>query len=319
MKALARFAALALPVSPLAAADHAEAIEADLDLPPRLDISKFIDATTFGATASHGMDFNELTRGDVDFSEARLWTFLSKPIDLGGDWSLLPSLNYTFSRLETDVSPLTPGPLPPRFDESLHEVSLPTIFYHSSRGSRWYYGAYVEPAIRSDFSSVDSRDFFLSAALAAAYQVNDCLVVGFGVYASDITNDPFLVAGPGFVWTPTPDWLVTYYGPKFIARREFGERHRLGFEAAWNGGQWNVDTPGFFGSQSAKLDYSSIRAGFYWKYNLVSELWLELGAGMTFGNELRLESPGGRDQYPLAYGEMDGAPYVSLGLSVNRW
>ncbi|MGE9271537.1 MAG: DUF6268 family outer membrane beta-barrel protein, partial [Verrucomicrobiales bacterium] len=198
---------------------------------------------------------------------------------------------------------------------SLHELTLPNFLLYQPEGSRWFHGFYNNLGLRSDFESIDSRDFFLSAAIGSGYQFNETFILGFGVYASDITNEPWLVPAPVFVWMPTPEWLVTYYGPKFIARKEFGDNTRFGFEASWNGGSWNIDTVG----GSLNLDVSSLRTGLFWKQRIHKELWAEIGAGLTLANELTVTSPGGRDLFPNTYGTMDAAPYVSLGISVNRW
>jgi hypothetical protein len=172
--------------------------------------------------------------------------------------------------------------------------------------------------IRSDLGTVDSRDFFLAAAIGSGYRFSDNFMLGLGVYASDLTNAPLFMPAPVFAWTPTEDWLISFYGPRFIARRELGPNVRLGFEASWNGGSWNVDSPTPL-QDSVRVDMRSFRTGFFYRQRLIGELWGEIGAGYSFANELKVNSPGGRDLFPTAYGSADSAPYFSLGLSLNRW
>lgn len=279
-----------------------------------LDISKYIDVLSFRTTHSSGMDFDGVTPGDIDYTQSSLFALLGKAGDSDGlMW--VPALNYEYSSIDINAYPFGVGPLAPKFDDGLHQISLPNFLIYSSPNSNWFHGAYIAPAIYSDFDRIDSRDFFLSAAIGSGYQFNDCLTVGFGVYASDITNDPFLVAAPVFFWTPTEDWLVGYYGPRFVARHDLNDNHVIGLEAAWNGGSWSVDAF----NTDMRLDMNSIRAGLYYKYRLAGETWLELGAGYTFANEITLNTPGGTNLFPVTLGDLESAPYVSLGITVNRW
>ena len=285
----------------------------EVDELPTLDISRFIDVLSLRSTYNGPLDFNELTRGDVDYTQAKLFSFLGLVGGKDSEFTWAPILNYRYSNLAVDTLNTFPG-----FDDSLHELTFMSFGLYSPKNSRWLHGFFSNFGLRSDFGSVDSNDFFLAGAIGSGYQFNERFTLGFGLYASDITNDMFIVPAPVFFWMPTEDWLISYYGPKFIARREFGPNTRIGFEAAWNGGSWNIDSRDPL-QDSLRIDLRSIRAGLYLKQRIYGELWGEIGAGYTFANELKVRSPGGRDLYPTAYGEMDGAPYLTLGLSINRW
>lgn len=278
------------------------------------EIADFIDAFNVRAAYTPGMDFNELTRGDIDYFKSGFTAMLGQ-IEAPGDITWLPGLIYEYSSIDLDATSFAGMPAAPRFDDGLHLVSLPNFLIRDDPRSRWFQLFFVNPGIQSDFHHVDSRDFRLAAAVAAGYRVNDCLTLGFGIYGSDLTNDPFVMGAPGFLWRPTDDWLVTYFGPKFIASRSFGDHIRFGADAEWHGGNWSVET--FNRSQRLHLD--SIRAGLFYKHEIASDLWLEFGLGYTFANSLELVSEGGRDLYPAALGEMDSAPYARVMLSVHRW
>ncbi|MBK1826033.1 DUF6268 family outer membrane beta-barrel protein [Haloferula rosea] len=285
----------------------------DVEIGGSMDITPFIDVLTLRGTHTPGMSFNELTRGEMDFTTLNTYAILGVAGGKGSSLTWVPMLNYTYSSL--DVSPLTPVP---GFDESLHEITLPNFLLYNRSGSKWFHGFYNSFGLRSDLGNVDSRDFFLSAAIGSGYQFNEKFALGFGVYASDITNDPFIVPAPVFVWMPTEDWLISYYGPRFIVRKEFGSDIRFGFEAGWNGGNWNVDSP-IASQDSLRVNLSSFRFGLFYKQRIYGNFWGEVGVGYTVGNELKVNSPGGRDLFPFAYGEADSAPFFSLGLTLNRW
>lgn len=278
-----------------------------------IDIARYLNAATFEASHSYGMELDR-SAAEFEFSELSLFAFLSKPVDLGGDWSAISYLDFRASRINIDGNPLIGG-LADDIETDLFRVGVPFMVYHSSDTSRWTYGAWISPAISSDFDHVNSEDFFLDGAIAAAYQVNDCLLVGAGVYVSDALDDIGAIPGVGFVWTPTEDWLISYYGPRFIARYELNDRNQIGLEVASNGGVWNIDG----NDRSLKLNLNSWRSGLYYRYNLAGELWIEAGGGMTFANDLELQTRDGLGLFENQLGKAESAPYAYIGLSMARW
>ncbi|MEM1083633.1 MAG: DUF6268 family outer membrane beta-barrel protein [Verrucomicrobiota bacterium] len=276
-------------------------------------IADFIDATTLSGRQVGGMDLDN-SPADFDFTEYRFTSFFTKPINLWGDWQLMPWLDLRASQFDFGGNPLI-GSLRDDIETDLFHIGLPMALYHFSEGSRWAYGAFVNPTLSSDFDHVNSDDFFLDAALAFAYQWNDCLWVGAGIYVGDMLDDPFFIGGAGFIWVPDDNWLVSFYGPRFVARRDLGERHQLGFEVSTNGGDWNVDA----GNISSKVEFNSWRGGLFYRYNLTGELWLKLGGGMTFGNELNFSTREGTGLFQNRLGEADAAPYAFVSLSMARW
>ncbi|MEP4077109.1 DUF6268 family outer membrane beta-barrel protein [Haloferula sp.] len=280
---------------------------------PALDIAQYIDVLTIRAKQSYGMELDN-SPAEFDFTEISLLAFITDPIELGNDWSAIAYLDFRASNMSFDGNPLI-GTFADDLETDLFRVGLPFIVYHAEESSPWTYGAWVSPAISSDFDHIDSDDIFVDAAIAVAYQFNDCLAIGAGIYAADIGRDAEFFPGVGFAWTPTDDWLVTFYGPRFIARREFNERHRLGVEVSTNGGTWNIDAD----NNSLKLNLRSWRAGLYYRYNFTGNLWLEASAGFTFANKLDLDTRGGTELFQNSLGEADSAPFAALAFTVNRW
>ncbi|MGB6223424.1 DUF6268 family outer membrane beta-barrel protein [Haloferula sp.] len=305
-------AALACGLALPAWADKS-ALEPQLSDPYEFDISRFIDVLNFRAVYSSGMELDN-SPVEFDFTELSLAAFLTKPLKLGGDWSAIAYLNFEASQFEFDGNPPI-GTVIDDIESDLYRIGVPIVVLNTSANSPWSYGAWISPSISSDFDHVDSDDFFLDVAIAAAYQVNDKLLVGGGVFASDILHDPFVIPGIGFVWTPREDWLVSFYGPRFVARRDINDRNQIGFEITNNGGLWNIDS----GNASRRLDFSSWRSGLYYRYNVAGEIWLHAAAGFTFANELQVQTRDGTDLFPNQLGDADPSPYVSLGISLARW
>ena len=278
-----------------------------------VDISEYIDALTLKATYSSGMDLDN-SPTEFDFTDLSLTAFLTKPIDLGGDWSFITYVDLSASSFDFERSPLI-GSFTDDLDSDLYSVGLPFVIYNSVEGSRWSYGVWINPSISSDFQHIDGDDFFVGGAIAAGYQVNECFTIGGGVYFSDIFHDIGVIPGIGFVWAPTEDWVITYYGPRFVARYDLNDRNQIGLEVSYNGGDWNIDAD----NNSLQIDYSSWRTGLYYRYNVTGQVWLEAAAGFTFANEFNLQTRGGTELFQNRLGDAESGVYGSLGVSVARW
>jgi len=251
---------------------------------------------------------------EFDFTELSLTAFLTKPISLGGDWTAIAYLDLRVSEFDINGNALI-GTFVDDIQTDLFRVGIPFAIVHSKAGSRWAYGAWVNPAISSDFDHIDSADIFVDGAVAATYQWNENLVVGAGVYVSDMFRDIWAIPGAGFFWTPTEDWFISYYGPRFVARHDINDHNQIGFEVSTGGGTWNIDA----NNNSLKLNLRSWRTGLYYRHNLVGDIWLEAAAGYTFGNKLELQTRGGLGLFENRLGKAQSAPYASVGVSVARW
>lgn len=288
------------------------AIPQETDL-TTIDFSEFLQVVSARAAYTGTMDFDGLTPGGASFSNLSLFSLLGK-VETPGGLTWLPSISYELSHFDFDARPFGLAPGAPDLEDTLHNISFPNYLIWQ-QNDRWFHSLVVTPGIQSNFDSFDSRDFFLSFAAGSAYRVNDDLLVGAAVYGSNLTNDPFFILGAGFIWTPGDDWLVSYYGPRFVVRRDLGDNDSIAFEAAWNGGEWSIQSFNL----DTRLDYSSYRAGLRYRHRLQGELWFDIAAGFTFGNEITLVSPGGRDLFPTALGTAGSSPYVHVGVSLATW
>lgn len=279
-----------------------------------VNITDFIDVLSTRAVHTSGMEFNGLTRGDADFTSVGIFALLGLN-EFAPDWFWVPAFRYDYSHLDINAAPFGANPAAPALDNDLHRLSLQSFIVNTPDDSKWMHGAYLSAGVSSDFAGVSSRDIDLMMAFGSGYRFTDRFMLGFGVFGSNLLNDPFVIPAAVFFWTPTDDWLISYYGPRFVVRRNFGDNIRFGLEGGWNGGWWGIDA---FGSKS-RLDVDSLRTGLYYRQRIAGEAWFEIGAGYTFFNEIRILSPGGRDNFPGVLGETDPAPYVSVGFSLRRW
>ncbi len=289
--------ALALPPAP---------VETD-----QLDIREYINVASLRATHSFGTDF-DTGAASMSFTNIGAFALLGQ-YETPGGLAWLPALTYDFSLFNLENTPPGLSALAPEIEDPLHRVDFYNFFIGQNDG--WLYGVMLKPGIHSSFESVDSRDFFFAAAAGVGYRFSDSLLLGLSVYGADLTNDPSLIAGPAFLWEINDHWTTFLYGTRFVIRRDLGEDRHLGLEAAWGGGNWSTR----FAGQDAQLDYDSARAGLIFRQRLGGDVWLDLGAGYTFGNELRITSPGGRTYITPGLGDAEGSPYVRVGVTVGSW
>lgn len=279
-------------------------------IPSSLDFFTKMSAATTKFTGSFGMDFDN-SGAELENYAFQFDAFLSKPIDLFGGYTMLPLFEYEANFLRPDGVPLGI----PLGDEDLHEIGLSMFFFKMDSGSKWITGAWLNPSISTDFESVSGDDFFLDAAAAVGYQVSDCLILGAGVGALNLTGDTSVYPGIGFFWSPTQDLSVSLYGPNFRAGWDVTDSWKLGFEVGPNGGIWNIDTAG----GSRNIDYTSFRVGLGSSHRLTENLWFSYGGGVTVGNSLNITNTDGSELFKNTLDDMDEGVYGFVSLNLKSW
>lgn len=268
------------------------------------------DSMRASAYGNFGMDFDR-SHGELDAYQAELHTFLSKPIELGGDFSLLPTFRYegTFLRYDGLAPGFAVG------DEDLHSIEFPLYLLHSTKDSPWIYGAWLKPSLSTDFNHIDSDDIFVDAAVGGGYKFTDKFYLGAGVALFDAFGNESLVPGPAFMWMPREDVRVQLLGPSFTATWDASENWRFGFDVRSAGGVWNIDDNG----QSRSLDFTSYRAGLHAQRRICDAWWVEGGTGITFGNEIELTTPDGLGLNEAQLGDLDEGVYGYLAIKKEVW
>lgn len=271
---------------------------------------QMFDAFRVSGYGNFGMEFDR-SAGELDMWQAELHSFLSKPINFGPDLSLLPTFGYEATFLRYD------GTLPgfPLQDEDLHTLELPLFLIHSKDGSPWICGAYLRPALSTDFDHIDSDDIFVDAAVGAAYKFSDSLYIGGGLAIQDAFGNEELIPGIAFLWAPTEDLTFQLLGPMFSAVWEATPDWKFSVDVRTAGGEWNIDD----NNRSRTLDFTSYRAGVHVHRRLVDKWWIEGGAGVTFANEMDLKTPSGLGLNEAVLGDLDEGLYGYLAVKLEVW
>ena len=248
------------------------------------------------------------SKTELDSSRYSFGSFLSEPISLGGDWKVVPYLDYSFTSLDFDNL----APKSVFGDEDLHKASLHGILYHQSAASQWLYGAWGRVSFASDGQDVGSDDFYYDLAVGAGYMFSDKLVVGLGIAGLELGSDASYLPGPMLYWKPADTVNVSLVGALFDATWQATDNLVLAVRGAPYGNSWNVDDKGV----SKQYDLSTYSLRLHAEHRIVKDLWLSVGIGYTFGGEFEVrDSSADR----LFTDDLDGGLSASVGFRLRSW
>lgn len=261
-----------------------------------------------GFSYSAGMDF-ETGNGELQSTRFDASSFLSKPISLGGDWSVIPMLRYRATILETDGA----APGFPLDDETLHQLGLQGFLVNMNSQSPWIYGLWGRASLATDFQHIDGDDFTYDLAVGAGYRINKSLIVGLGVGVFELNGDTTILGGPGFDWQVNDKIHMGLYGDTFSASWHPSEDWVFSLRAEPGGGTWNID--GTLG-RSERLDFRSYLIGVYAERRICDNLWFNVGAGVSAFNRVELGSTSGITTFK---DHPDEGWFVYTGVKLMDW
>src|SRR5690606_17739570 len=118
--------------------------------------------------------------------------FSHEPIKFADDWTFLSYLDLTHTSINLKGSHFF-GSASDDLESDLYRIAMPIGLVKMNPASKWSYGFWASPSIASDFSDFSSDDFFLDLAAGVGYRYNKQLLVGLGIYLSDVTQDPGII------------------------------------------------------------------------------------------------------------------------------
>lgn len=265
------------------------------------------DALVAGYEFQNDLEFDDSDAG-LDASRYTLVSFLSRPLALGGDWNFLPALQFSMTSLDFSETPAAF----PLDDEDLYDVGLHAMLFKKAPGSRWLYGGWGRATFASDTQDIDGDDFYFDLALGGAYMVTDRFMLGFGVVGLELGSDSHVMAGPGFYWKPSEEIDINLIGVLFNANWRPSEDWALALRVRPFGNSWNIDNDG----ESQQVDLSSYTVRLHAERRIYRDMWLSLGVGYAFANELELRDSSNDRLYKEDIG---GGLSSSIGLRIRTW
>ncbi len=265
------------------------------------------DLVAAGFEIQDGLEFDDAD-GELDSSRFSISSLLSRPIGLGGDWSVLPAFGYSITSLDFNGTPAAF----PIDGETLHKASLHAAIYNNPPDSRWIYGGWARASFASDTQDIGGDDFYFDLALGGGYMVTDRFMLGLGVVGLELGSDPQLLGGPGFYWKPHDTLDVSLIGVLFNTTWRPADDWALALRVRPFGNNWNIDN----GGASRQLDLSSHSVRLHAERRIFRDVWLSLATGYAFANQLELrDSSASR----LLKEDLGGGLSSSVSLRMRTW
>lgn len=264
---------------------------------------------TFTQTGDMNLDNNP---GDLSIRKYEASAFLSEPIALTSDLTMIPIFSYGVTQLDFQgTGPLAAFPIQ---DEDLHSASLSAIFVQDFRNTPWFGIGWTRAEMATDYQNIGGEDFTFDVALGVGYRVSDTFTIGAGFVVTNLNGDDEIFPGINFNWTPCEKFTVGVFGANLLARYDVNECWYLSLDGTPGGGNWNIkDAAG----QSRTIQLDSYWLGINTHHRIAGELWLSAGIGYTFANEIEVKGNYGNG--PSFSREMDGAPLAQISLSLREW
>jgi len=261
---------------------------------------------TFTQTGDMDLDGNP---GDLSVTKYQATAFLSKPLALTQDLTMIPLFSYGVTQLDFSGT----GAFPIQ-DEDLHSASLSAIFIQDFRNTPWFGFGWTRAEMATDYQGLSGDDFTFDVALAVGYRVSDTFTIGAGFVVTNLNGDEEIFPGINFNWKPSDDFTLALFGPNLLARYDVNESWYLSLDGTPGGGNWNINDAA---GQSRTIQLDSYWLGLNTNHRIAGELWISAGIGYTFGNEIEIK--GNHGNGPSFSREMDGAALAQISLSLRSW
>lgn len=230
--------------------------------------------------------------GDADFSGASgslsQWESgieANVPLWKNDQFRVTGGVRYRFNRLDFSGAPAPI--LSSEFD--LHRIDIPFNVW-VDLNDRWNAWVSLRPGFNSDFRSVDSNDFVLTALALASWEYNEKLTIAFGAYYSRDLGEETVLPAAGFIWKPDPRWSVGLTIPRVQVTHAPTRDWLLTLQAMPSGGGWNIDDPSPGNrDRDVDLNYRAIQGAFIVERRLQSAWWAYLSTGVQFSQEVELD------------------------------
>lgn len=269
---------------------------------PGFDAARLAFSQTGNMDLDHG-------NGDFSLTQFEALSFLCHPISPISGLSIMPLVDYQYTRLNFDHAPAGF----PMHDEDLNALNLSSYVMFRCAGSPWIYGGWARAQLATDFHNVNGDDFTFDIAAGAGYRFNERFTLGAGTAVININGDTTFYPGINFDWIASEHLRLGLYGPTLIAAYSLDDDWLLTFRGDPGGGVWNVT--GDAGASRA-INLTSYRLGLFVSRRLTRDIWLTAGAGATVFNQIDYTLTNGSRLFKEDAGS---ALFGTIALRVKAW
>ncbi len=276
----------------------------------RVNLGDFLLSKSPATAPSTKMSFSML--GEVDFDEEvgglsyerfELDIPFNAPHYLNDNNAFMVGMDYKATWLDSDTI---------IGDTDLHDFRLKLRWMYRQPGSKWSWMTLIQPGLATDGNSIDMDDFSVNGQVGFRYASSADLAWIGGVVFFQNSMETRVYPGIGFQWRPSDDTLVRLAGPNFKASWQPSDQWILYAVVASAGGTWNVEEAGTGFDVRLRSYYAAVGV----EHQLSEKLWLGLWGGMTFANELEIDTASGTSVFE---DDADSGWFMKLGLRRIVW
>ncbi|MBT8043709.1 MAG: hypothetical protein KJO79_02060 [Verrucomicrobiae bacterium] len=262
----------------------------------------FAPSTRLEYSAASEVDFDSAA-GGFSYNQLSLGSPLAKPYRINPCNMVVFSARYDATWLDTDTF---------LDDMKLHDFRLNVRWMYRQPDSKWAWTMALSPGISTDGEGIGSDDFSINGTAGFRYARSSSFAWIGGVVFFHNALETRVFPGIGFQWRPADDLLVRWMGPNLRAAWQPTEDWILHAGVRIAGGTWNVEQNG----TSYNVDLQTFQASVGVERQIADQIWLGLWGGLTFGNELEIETSSGARVFK---DDADMGWFVQLGIRRSIW
>ena len=189
-----------------------------------------------------------------------------------------------------------------------HALEAQLSGFYETEDSPWWGLAFATPGVATDFESVGSDAFEMSALALGGYRLNERWNFALGVFGNLSLRDWTVLPAVGVLWRPNEEWIVQATPPIVAVGWMPTKEWTISLVTYPAGNGWEV---GHDDDEVRQVDLSLWRAALSVERRMGEHWRVSARAGVAFGGELELRDTNER---VLTSTDLDPAPFAALAL-----
>jgi hypothetical protein len=276
----------------------------------RVSIGDFLLSRTPAMAPSAHLEYSVASEVDFDaaaggfsYDRLNLKVPLMAPYHLNNCHAVTLGVEYEATGLQTDTF---------LKDMDLHDFRLNIRWMYHQPGSKWAWMTRLSPGMATDGEGMDGDDFSLNGQMGFRFNKSPRFAWIGGLVFFMNSMETRIYPGIGFQWRPNDELQIHFSGPTLKVSWQPHEDWILRADIRPGGGNWNVENKG----EGFDVKLRSYQAAIGVERRLSDKTWLGLWGGVTFANDLEIETASGQR---LFNEDADTGWFVKLGIRRAIW